>query len=213
MVLNTTLALRREFRDWKARRREGPEKTIAHRQSIKRCITTNMRWRGRDKAPRIIIRDLARIDQYPDADDAIIGISSWFPADVRDLYHRGIEVSLRIQEMTITRGKARHTRARTPADRRILIAGRIPFDAIVAIDWAGDELNPQPHFFCWFDQADGPYEAMRLYEQGYGGSWIALEDVKYVPSRRALWSAWRTRRALRAAQRDYERDAHFDRSD
>jgi len=37
-----------------------------------------------------IVRDISRMDNYPDVIDKKKGISSWFKVEVKGLYHRGI---------------------------------------------------------------------------------------------------------------------------
>ena len=64
-----------------------------------------------------------------------------------------------------------------------------------------------PHIYCWFDQADGPYEAVTLYESGYQDHLFLREDIKYRPRRRSRLRAWRDHRPLRKAQRAFEREA------
>ena len=47
----------------------------------------------------VIIRDVKRMDSYPN-DDKKKGISSWFRVSLLDTYHRGIQVLLRIGKLT-----------------------------------------------------------------------------------------------------------------
>ena len=46
----------------------------------------------------VIIRDVRRLDQYPDTIDKK-GISSWFRVGLADTYHRGIQVALGIHSL------------------------------------------------------------------------------------------------------------------
>jgi hypothetical protein len=206
MAIGDIIALRREYRDWKARKRSGPEAQIAHRTAIKAEIESNLRWPERDASPEIIVRDLARMDQYPETDDSLRGISPWFKVEALGLYHRGFDVALALREIVVVRNKAHDA---TPDEREqartLLVAGRIPFDAIVAIDWSGDEYYPQPHFYCWFDQSEGPYESVELREKTSGGTWRRLEGIRYKPGGPSRLEAWRARRELREAQREFER--------
>lgn len=50
-------------------------------------------------ASEVIIRDLARVDAYPEVDDRPWGISPWFKVEGRDLYHRGLEVFLSVENL------------------------------------------------------------------------------------------------------------------
>jgi hypothetical protein len=52
-------------------------------------------------ASEAIIRDLARVDAYPELDDRSWGISPCFKVETKGLYHRGLEVFLSIEELVI----------------------------------------------------------------------------------------------------------------
>ena len=159
-------------------------------------------------APELIVRDLARVDAYPDVDDRPWGISAWFKVEGKGLYHRGLEVFLAIEEVIIDKSVARRPESGSEQDTsKMFVVGRIPFDAIVTIDWDGDEYYPIPHVYCWFDQTDGPYEAVVLYERRYQDYLSLREDLSYNAPRRSRLSQWRDHRALGKAQRDFERDA------
>ena len=60
-----------------------------------------------------------------------------------------------------------------------------------------------PHVYCWFDQADRPYEAIVLYEPGFKDDLLLRDEVRYKPPRRQ----WRDHRALKKAQLEFEREA------
>ena len=213
MAVPTIIALRREYREWKQRKRSDPEERIKHRQVVKAEIESKLRWPELDASPEIIVRDLARVDQYPDLDDSLRGASPWFKVEVLGLYHRGLEVVVELRELMVSGKKAREPSSEEPgAATTMIIAGRIPFDSIVAIDWSGDEYYQQPHLYCWFDQKDGPYEAIRLHEKDSLGRWNPREDLKYRARRQSLWRAWSTRRELRKAQREWEREVEAEES-
>jgi hypothetical protein len=96
------------------------------------------------------------MDAYPQVDDRPWGISPWLKVETKGQYHRGLEVFLSIEELEID-GQTRHPNLRRGGDlAKFYVVGRIPFDAIVSIDWEGDEYYPTPHIYCWFEQADGP---------------------------------------------------------
>ena len=42
----------------------------------------------------MIVRDVDRVDDYPDGDTKGKGISAWFKVELLGTYHRGIEVGL-----------------------------------------------------------------------------------------------------------------------
>jgi hypothetical protein len=207
-VLTGLLALRRDFLELRRQQRAGPEELVRRRQAIKQEISERLPASRSGYAPRAIIRDLARIDAYPEIDDRPWGISPWFRVETKGLYHRGLEVFLSIEELAIKDGVARHPKDGPHGElAKLYVVGRIPFDAIVSIDWDGDEHYAIPHIYCWFDQADGPYEAITLYESGYRDHLFLRDDLRYKPRRRSRLRAWRDHRSLRKAQRAFEREA------
>jgi hypothetical protein len=207
-VLNTLLALRRDFLEWRRQQRAGPEERVRRRNALKEEIGQRLSESRSGYAPEAIIRDLARMDAYPQVDDRPWGVSPWFKVETKRQYHRGLEVFLSVEELEVDGQTARHPNPRRGADlAKFYVVGRIPFDAIVSIDWEGDEYYPTPHIYCWFEQADGPYEAVVLYEPGYQDHLSLRDDLQYKPRRYSRLQAWRDHRALRKAQRDFERQA------
>jgi len=121
------------------------------------------------------------VDAYPKVDDRPWGISPWFKVEGKDLYHRGLEVFLSVQDLVIDGSVARHAKESEDTElTKMFVVGQIPFDAIVTIDWEGDEYYSMPHVYCWFDQADGPYEAIVLYERGYEDHLFLRDDADRV---------------------------------
>jgi hypothetical protein len=210
-MLASALALRRDYLEWKRQRRAAPEERIRRRQELKSQIAATLPPSRSGYAPRLIVHDLARVNAYPDVDDRPWGISAWFKVEAKGPYHRGLEVFLAIEDVAIDKSVA-HPSESGPKENTstMFVVGRIPFDAIVTIDWDGDEYYPIPHVYCWFDQEHGPYEAVVLYESAYGDHLLLRDDLRYKPRRRARLAQWRDHRALRAAQRDFERSALAD---
>jgi hypothetical protein len=207
-VIGDVLALRRDYRDWKRQQRAGREERIQRRQRIKGEITLNLPPSRPGYAPELIVRDLARVDVYPELDDSPWGISPWFKVEGKGVYHRGLEVFLSVVHIVIDGSVARHpSEGETAGIKDMFVVGRVPFDAIVTIDWEGDEYNPMPHVYCWFDQVDGPYESIMLYERGYQDHLFLRDDLRYRPPRRSRWRQWRDHRELKTAQRAFEREA------
>lgn len=197
------LAIRREYREWKKGQRAAPEARIAHRQKLKDDLSRNLRWPDRSEWPEAIVRDLARMDDYPELDESPWGISAWFKVEVKGLYHRGLEVILKLADVELSRTEARE--ADSKGTETVAIVGRIPFDAIVVVDWGGDEYYSTPHIYCWFDQSDGPYESIKVYRlPNERGFWERL-DVEYRPRTYSRWRRWQTHRALKKAQREFDR--------
>ena len=125
----------------------------------------------------VIIRDVKRIDSYPDGDKKK-GISSWFRLSLLATYHRGIQVLLRIGRLTKdpNSGKWRYTnyKAGEPGDFKVFLIGFIPYENIKAVDWDGDEYYCYPHIYCHFAEKSGePYEKIAFCEEKF------LDDHPY----------------------------------
>ena len=112
----------------------------------------------------IIIRDIRRMDKFPDIDENHVGISPWFRLDPVGLYHRGIEVFLSDSRSLIPTedGNWRVLPRYQHSEQAKYAAtvGRIPFDFIERIDWSrSDGYYNSPHFYCRFaGPLRGPYE-------------------------------------------------------
>lgn len=133
-----------------------------------------------------IIRDISRMDNYPKVIDDKKGISSWFGVEVKDLYHRGIEVILRIDGLVYIEN-LRQWRYSTDEENNIVnayLVGQIPFDVIRGVEWNGDEYYRCPHIFCEFNKKEKqPYENLVYYvlqgldEHRYFTEIAKLDDV------------------------------------
>ena len=125
----------------------------------------------------VIIRDVKRMDSYPDGDTKK-GISSWFKAGLVSTYHRGILVSLRIGKLTkdTGSGKWRYTNysGGEPGEFKVSLIGFIPYENIEAVDWDGDEYYYLPHIYCHFiEKSSEPYEKIAFCEERF------LDDHPY----------------------------------
>ncbi len=159
-----------------------PEKVIAHRQKWKKEFEFHFRYI--DEASvygEAIIRDVRRMDSYPIIDGKEKGISPWFKVGLLGLYHRGIQVGLRYEGIKFdetNNGWRFYRYDEEEPDVRAIIIGRIPFDAIVEIDWEGDEYYYVPHIYCRFDQKKKePYEEIVFAEQMKGSGWPFYHDI------------------------------------
>jgi hypothetical protein len=151
-----------------------------------------------------IIRELRRMDSYPEVDESLRSTSPWFKVELKGTYHAGIEVFLSIEEVRIRDGVARPTTGTDPEAEPVLVVGRIPYLTIEGIDWKGDEFYGFTHIYCRFRPGwgRGPYESIVLYEverlELMGRPfWRRIEDVRWKPRRRSLPGRWRDRRELR----------------
>lgn len=117
----------------------------------------------------VIIRDVNRMDSYPDGDKKK-GISAWFRVGLLATYHRGIQVLLRIGRLTKDNksGKWRYTnyQAGESGDLKVFLIGFIPYENIEAVDWDGDEYYYFPHIYCYFtEKTREPYERIAFCEE------------------------------------------------
>jgi hypothetical protein len=124
-----------------------------------------------------IIRDLKRLDSYPDVDERNKGISSWFKVELKDLYHRGIEAFISFpRELVMDEKQGKWRFAKSDEEKEKILAypvGRVPFDCIEEIDWEGDEYYPIPHIYCRFEMQDGqPYEEIVFYSEMHGSDYL-----------------------------------------
>jgi hypothetical protein len=159
---------RRIYR-WNQRRKarteaaEKVEKRLAIKEEIERRLPARGKYLNRGDA---IIRDVHRVDRYPEVDDKRRGISPWFKVELKDVYHRGLEVFLSVDYIRVDNENRtwETVRSRDDANLKGYVVGRIPFDWIVRIDWEGDEFYGGPHIYCRFiSKHGGPYEELVVY--------------------------------------------------
>lgn len=111
----------------------------------------------------VIVRDVKRVDSYPDTTDPGNGISPWFKVGLVGTYHRGIMVGLNWIGLVQAKGKWR-LREKGDSDEDSIttgLIGYIPYENIVSVDWEGDEFYGHPHIYCYFDARNKePYEKL-----------------------------------------------------
>lgn len=149
---------------WK---KKDPKVILEHRAKMKKEIEEGFyRWhKAGNTRDEIIVRDLKRMDNYPNNDDSIKGISPWFRVGFKDLYTRGIEIFLSMPMHAIKKnGKWNLSHDSEDGSKLVYQVGRIPFENIVTIDWDGDEYYGYPHFYCSFTNKKQPYEDIVYYE-------------------------------------------------
>lgn len=116
----------------------------------------------------VIIRDVKRIDQYPDIEEDS-RISAWFKVGLVGTYHRGIQVALSIHPLIWEESEdswriADWETERDTATNSYLI-GFIPYDDIEHLDTTGDEYYSHPQVYCDFAHAGQPYERLAFCER------------------------------------------------
>lgn len=113
-----------------------------------------------------IIRDVARVDSYPDIDTQGEGMSPWFKVEIKGLYHRGMELYMRAETLKQDKdtGKWHYAKHGEPDSIYAYLVGRIPFDVVRSVDWEGDEYKSIPHIYCEFSkQNNQPFEEYVFY--------------------------------------------------
>ncbi len=143
-------------------RRLTPSDIVALRQKWKQVFDEKI-WEAHKDGLRhdVIIRDMKRIDKYPDVDEKEKGISPWFRAGLMGTYHRGILVGLRWTTLTQHgEDKWRFTNhaADEHGDIKVILLGNIRYEDIEDVNWCGDEYYGFPHIFCFFIHKREPYE-------------------------------------------------------
>jgi hypothetical protein len=168
------------FKSWWRQHRPPAKEVIERRIKMRQDIEQHLQWSKRyiNKPAtethlatcievidfeEIIIRDIRRMDEFPEIDKEGIGISSWFKVTVVGLYDRGIEVFLSDSRSVIQTENGwcllppgRHSESALFAAS----VGRIPFHFIERIDWSrSDPYYFAPHFYCHFSgPLRRPYE-------------------------------------------------------
>ncbi len=117
----------------------------------------------------VIIRDMKRIDRYPETSDEQ-GISPWFRGALVGTYHRGVQIGLTWAELTMHSDGESYRRTNYDAgekgDINTLLIGLIPYENIENIDWDGDEYYNYPHLYCYFlRQRREPYERLAYFTE------------------------------------------------
>jgi hypothetical protein len=149
-------------------RKLSPAGKLALREKWKEPFSTYLRdcWANKLRQD-IIIRDVKRMDQYPDLADRP-GISPWFRLGLVGQYHRGIEVSLCISALIFEDSEKSWRKAdyRTELDKSInaYLIGYIRYEDIISVDWGGDEYYGYPHLYCQFGHSGQPYEKLSYCE-------------------------------------------------
>jgi hypothetical protein len=117
----------------------------------------------------VIVRDVRRLDSYPNIDDTKKGISPWFRCALVDTYHKGALLWLSWGTLTRTEDEEwRFTNynANEAGDIKVALIGKVPFELVEAVNWKGDEYYYFPHIYCYFDASkQQPYEELVFCEE------------------------------------------------
>ena len=152
------------------KRRLSPIEVIAKRHQWKTEIEEKI-WERRKKklGMDVIIRDVKRMNEYPDVKETKKGISSWFKCGLMGTYHRGILLGLSWENLTADgEEKWRYTNHKIgeTGDIKVILIGYVPYENVEAINWDGDEYYGNAHLYCHFDARNGePYEKLAFCEK------------------------------------------------
>lgn len=114
-----------------------------------------------------IVRDMKRMDQYPDVADREKGVSAWFRVGLVDTYERGMMVGLRYEGLVEESIGLRLGDYNSEKEKmkNFMLTGFIPYENIESIDWNGDQYYGYPHIYCYFEFKGEPYERLAYCEK------------------------------------------------
>lgn len=148
-------------------KREGTHFTAGelakHNEKFRREFEAEIQKRNARKLRRdVIIRHLNRIKEYPNINVKNKGVSSWFRAGLLETYHRGIKVSLGIEELIEEAdGYRKFSGDEKSSDNiKAFLVGKIPYEYIESVNFDGDEFYGFPHIFCHYANKGEPYEEL-----------------------------------------------------
>lgn len=140
---------------------------VKHREKLRKEFDEElMKIRANKLRRDVIIRDIDRVDGYPNTDEDH-GISSLFRIAILNTYTRGVRVGLSIDGLTEYEDGYRYTdyKNKEESDISAYLVGEIPFDSIVTVNWDGDEYYYFPHIYCYFNDNGEPYERLMFCEK------------------------------------------------
>jgi hypothetical protein len=205
------IAVARELRERRAKLRRDPAERAKHRLALKSELSGKVGSpaAGTPGMLEVIVRDVGRLDAYPEGDDSFRNrVSPWFRAGIVGLYDGGLENAGRAITGVVANGVAIPTE-----DGELLFpGGLVSYDKIVALDWDPDGHYSAPQLYCSFERGVGPYESKDtpVYRYHQDADWYErLEGVKLKKERRSprrWWRDWRLHRKIIKGNREF--DAH-----
>jgi hypothetical protein len=155
---------------WATHKKFPPEQQLAQKRKWKPIFEDWLRTAYLKKYRRdIIIRDVQRIDSYPNAVEKKRGISSWFRLGALDTLHDGVLVAFHWQKLVEVAGEtyrvAKPDEHDDPTTIKVVLAAIIPYYLIEEIEIDGDEYYRFPHVYCHFSLKKQPYKSIEFYEE------------------------------------------------
>lgn len=146
----------------------SPAEKVKHREGLRKEFEKELsEIKAKKLRSDIIIRDVDRVDGYPNTKEEETGISAWFRLSLLETYTKGIKVLLNIGMLVETDHGLRFAdyKAGEKGDIKAFLVGEIPFDSIVTVNWDGDEYYYFPHIYCHFNHEGEPYDRLILCEK------------------------------------------------
>lgn len=110
-----------------------------------------------------IVRDIKRMDHYPNTDTSKRGASPWFRVGLIGTYHNGVQLGLGWHSL-VKDGDGWRLADQLRDDvesSNLLLVGYVPYELIASVDWVGDEYYSFPHIYCHFNPwTKEPYESL-----------------------------------------------------
>ena len=121
--------------------------------------------------------------QYPDKNEPDgYGEYSWFRAEIKSLYHKGMEFTIGIEEIQVFGNHTWDlvTYGDKPTDGLVKVAkvGQINFADIVDYDIDGDEHYNYPHVYCRFKYRGTPFENIYYYNLDKTYEYFEIKDKR-----------------------------------
>ncbi len=194
-ILNFALSLLTDSIKWiiKKFKKPNPVLVLKKREKLRKEFESNLPPKNKyGNHCDAIIRDIKRMDSYPDVNTAEKGISPWFKVEIKGLYHRGIEAFIGMPEyIKRDEGDNWHFTDHKDTGEKVLAypVGRIPFDLIEYVNWDGDEYYNFPHIYCHFKAFKGqPYESIPFYTRHEGSDYLfEVDDFRPWDKKKGNW--------------------------
>ena len=176
IAFNWTLDAGGKIKNWKelvennnSRTRENElTRNLALKKRIKNDFGDWLNYfpENRKRNSKMIIRAFNG-KQYPNSNEPDrYGEYSWFAAEIKGLYHSGIEFTIGIKTIFEFEDGSwsfnKNDSIQNSNKVKVFEIGQINFSDIVDYDINGDEHYTSPHFFCKFNYKGTPFESIHF---------------------------------------------------